>query len=550
MNRLRCSATAAVLLTACNAAVSSPPRTGTLSPPAAADATIAVDTTQARRAISPFVYGYNAGSASTAPPGTTWLRIGGNRWTAYNWTSNYSNAGSDYGPYHSDALMGSPADGAGYAAATAIDDAKAHGLGLLVTIPMQGWAAKDASGNVSPTSPLTDHFAQNQARKGSAFTTAPSPTSDPVYQDEFAAFAGGRWGTGGTPIQFALDNEPDLWTATHAEVQRVPLTYAALMSQSLSAAEAIKDAVPSATIFGPVSFGWSGYVNLQNAPDASQYGDFLQYYLDQMSAASSAQGRRLLDVLDLHFYSEARGCGLRVNDNSAGNGDCVTAARVQATRSYWDASYKESSWITGCCTSGGGIRLIGRMLDKIAAHYPDTRLAITEYNGGGSDDISGAVTQADTLGIFGREGVFAASYWPLQGDNSWAFAAWRAFRGYDGEVRNFGDTSVSATTTDVQHVAAYASIDSAAPDRVVIVLVHRPGALVDSSGAVTGSDGTQARQVKLQVAHPRALTLARGWQLGAGAAPAWQSLTLPAVSANTITVTLPPLTVTTIELTP
>jgi hypothetical protein len=514
-----------------------------------ADVMVAVDTTQNRRAISPWVYGYNSGSAAGAPPGTTWLRIGGNRWTAYNWTNNYSNAGSDYGPYHNDTLMGSPSDGPGHASTGPVDDAKAHGLGLLVTIPVQGWVSKDASGNVPLTGPLTDHFVQNQPRKGSAFTSTPSPTSDPVFQDEFAAFLGARWGSGSTPLHFSLDNEPDLWSYTHAEVQRSALTYAAFLAQSIASAAAIKDAVPGGLIFGPANYGWNGYMNLQNAPDAGTLGDFLNYYLDQMSGASSTQGRRLLDVLDLHFYSEAQGCGVRVNDASGGNGDCVMAARVQASRSFWDATYKEYSWITGCCSGGGGIQLVPRMLAKIAAHYAGTKLAITEYNQGGSDHISGAVAQADALGAFGREGVFAASYWPLMGNNTWAFAAWRAFRNYDAGGLNYGDTAVQADTSDVAHLAAYASVDSGAPDRVVLVLVHRPGAVTNATGAVTGSDGSQSRSVAIQVSHPKALTKVRAWQL-TGASSSWQTVSLAAPSGNALAVTLPALSVTTVELTP
>ena len=518
--------------------------------PGTADATVAVDTSQGHHLISPFVYGYNSGSSAQAPHGTTWLRIGGNRWTAYNWTNNYSNAGSDYGPYHNDTLMGAPANGPGFAATPAVDDAKAHGLGLLVTVPIQGWVSKDASGNVPLTSPLTDHFVQNQPKKGSAFTTTPSPTSDPVFQDEFAALVAGRWGTAAGAIHFSLDNEPDLWASTHPEVQRAALTYSAFLAQSIASAGAVKDAVPASLIYGPVSYGWAGFMTLQNAPDAGQQGDFLDYYLDQMGAASATQGRRLLDVLDLHFYSEAYGCGTRVNNPAGGNGDCVMAARVQSPRSLWDPAYKEDSWITGCCTGGGGIQLVPRMLAKIAAHYAGTRLAITEYNQGGSDDVSGAVAQADTLGAFGRGGVFAAAYWPLLGNNSWAFAAWRAFRDYDGAGKSFGDTSVSAASSDVPHVSVYASVDSAAPDRVVVVIVHRPGAVTNAQGAVTGSDGLRARAVRVVVTHPKTLGTARAWQLAAGTTPSWQPLAVGAPSGNAVTLTLPALSVTTVELTP
>jgi len=57
------------------------------------------------------------------------------------------------------------------------------------------------------------------------------------------------------------------------------------------------------------------------------------------------------------------------------------------------------------------IRLLPRVQEKIARHYPGTKLAITEYYYGGGAHISGAPAQADALGIFGREGVFATALW-------------------------------------------------------------------------------------------------------------------------------------------
>ena len=44
---------------------------------------------------------------------------------------------------------------------------------------------------------------------------------------------------------------------------------------------------------------------------------------------------------------------------------------------------------------------------KIAAHYPGTKLSISEYNYGAGGDISGGIAQADVLGVFGREGLFS-----------------------------------------------------------------------------------------------------------------------------------------------
>jgi hypothetical protein len=57
----------------------------------------------------------------------------------------------------------------------------------------------------------------------------------------------------------------------------------------------------------------------------------------------------------------------------------------------------DESWI------GEVVRLIPRMRAWVDAHYPGTKLAITEYNWGALNHINGALAQADVLGIFGRE---------------------------------------------------------------------------------------------------------------------------------------------------
>ena len=113
----------------------------------------------------------------------------------------------------------------------------------------------------------------------------------------------------------------------------------------------------------------------------------------------------------------------------------VAAARVQAPRSLWDPSYTEKSWITQWSTHRP-IRLLPRLREKIEKNYPGTRLAITEYYYGGGADISGALAQADVLGIFGREGVFAAALWHTgRTDDRFIYAAFAMYRNYDGKGR-------------------------------------------------------------------------------------------------------------------
>ena len=53
--------------------------------------------------------------------------------------------------------------------------------------------------------------------------------------------------------------------------------------------------------------------------------------------------------------------------------------------------------------------------------------------------------------------------WPVSG----------RFAGFDGANASFGDTSLQATSSNVQNVVVYASTDSTAPGRVVFVAINR-----------------------------------------------------------------------------
>src|SRR2546430_8759310 len=86
------------VVSALNAAGESANSTPATATPAnlAADVTITIDPAKTKL-ISPYIYGINFyNGVSGAPVLLTFDRAGGNRWTAYNWESNASNAGSDY----------------------------------------------------------------------------------------------------------------------------------------------------------------------------------------------------------------------------------------------------------------------------------------------------------------------------------------------------------------------------------------------------------------------------------------------------------------------
>lgn len=126
--------------------------------------------------------------------------------------------------------------------------------------------------------------------------------------------------------------------------------------------------------------------------------------------------------------------------------------------------------------------MLPRVQRDIDDFNPGTKIAITEYNYGGNDHISGAIAQADTLGIFGREGVFAANIW---GGGIYTSAAFDMYLNYDGAGGAFGDTSIDTDTSNISQSAVYASLDSNDPNRMIVVAINRTANPVTTGIAVT-----------------------------------------------------------------
>ena len=205
---------------------------------------------------------------------------------------------------------------------------------------------------------------------------------------------------------------------------------------------------------------------------------------------------------------------------------------VQSPRSLWDPSFTENSWITNDVL-GEPIKLLPRLQAKINSEFPGTRISITEYENGGDNHIAGTIAQADNLGVFGSQGVFAATLWPL-GNCPYILAGFRAFRGFDGATASFGDTSLQATSSKVQNVIVYASSDSTKPGRIVFVAINRstlPQVTAINGAALSGTASvyqmTASSAAGQNPIHPVLVqqTLASGSSL---------TITLPALSVSTI----------------
>ena len=76
------------------------------APAPAGSVRFTIDSGAARHPISPYIYGTNQPDWAGRSRGLRLGRLGGNRWTAYNWETNASNAGADYHHQNDDYLGG------------------------------------------------------------------------------------------------------------------------------------------------------------------------------------------------------------------------------------------------------------------------------------------------------------------------------------------------------------------------------------------------------------------------------------------------------------
>ena len=355
--------------------------------------------------ISPYVYGLN-----DQDPGDTHAtvrRLGGNRMTGYNWVNNASNAGTDWHNISDDwfcaqHLKLTGCDQPGSMVKQFVSENQKDGIDSLITLPMAGFVAADKDGEVTENQ-TAPGFRWDKVvfRKGSPLTVTPSPQSKNVYDDEFVNFLVANFhpaAQGGVKF-YALDNEPALWPKTHPRIHPAQTTYLEMVNKTEALSQAVLRIDPTAKIFGAVMYGWKEFLDLQDAPDSAAmnktFDTYVDFYLAQMKSLEKRDKKRLLHVLDLHWYPEAQGGGnpstglgakrITLGDTSP---DSVEA-RVQAPRSLWDPTYVEKSWITQYSTKGQPIQLIPWLQAKIDRRYPGTQLAFTEYDYGAGDHISG-----------------------------------------------------------------------------------------------------------------------------------------------------------------
>jgi len=452
--------------------------------------TVTVDTSVNRHAINPNIYGVAYGDATTLPDLNVPLnRYGGNNTSRYNWQINADNRGADW--YFES--IGDTSATAGERGDTFFSTSRGAGAQAMLTVPMIGWVgklganrSKLASFSIAKYGAQTGNDSQwfPDAGNGILSSNRQDVTGndrndanilvDSTYQQGWIQHLVSTWGksANGGVGYYILDNEHSIWFSTHRDVHPTGPTMDEVLGKITDYSSKIKAVDPTALVVGPEEWGWSGYFysgydqqwgsqhGWSNLADRANHGgqDYLPWLLSQLKQSAVSTGQRPLDVFSVHYYPQGGEFG---NDTST----TMQLLRNASTRSLWDPNYVDQSWIND------KVLLIPRLKSWVSTYYfPGTPVAITEYNWGAESHINGATTQADILGIFGREGLDMATRWTTPDPTTPTYKAMKIYRNYDGSKSTFGDTSVAATVANPDNLSAFAAVRSGDGPLTVMVI--------------------------------------------------------------------------------
>jgi mannan endo-1,4-beta-mannosidase len=473
-----------------------------------------INVNQGRKPISPNIYGTNTNKATgvdTLNPTVT--RFGGNRSSAYNWETNWSNAGSDYIFHSDDWWLGEVGINKGTWEAVSgsvlqaqVDSARKVKRASMVTLQAMGYVSADENGTVDCNAPCNRWIASYANKPGQSYQYPPDKTDNAVYLDEEMSWLVKKFGKAseGGVKYYQIDNEPELWQHTHSKIRPNLVTPVELAQINETYGKMIRRMDPSASILGFVGFGWWGLVSVD-----------LKTYLKEMKTRSNAFGSPLIDVFDWHFYP---------NDlqKFTSNPDWDL---LQAPRVLWDQSYYISGGTGPMGYYGQGPRLIRRYRDLINAEFPGLKMGITEWSPSYDESkvVSGLYV-ADILGVFGQEDIEVATYFTRP--TAYAAAGFKLYRNYDGKHSTYGDTYVQAISSDVPNATVYASTESATNDDRLHVIAISKNTNAATSGTFKVNGTKEYTKAQVYYFDPTSQKIKKG-----------QDLT--SISGNTFQYTIP-----------
>ncbi len=514
--------------------------------------TVSVDANSNRHAINPNIYGVAYGDAHDMTTLNAPLnRWGGDATSRYNWQIDAHSAGADwYFETYSDG-SGTPGGSAdAYVATTRAN----KGAEPLFTIPMidylanlgtnrstlEGFSVKKY-GLQQATDPWNSDAGNGVSSATGKNITGNNPLDTGVanstsiqqsWVQHFVSTYGGATSSAGVKY-YILDNEPSLWYSTHRDVHPNPSTYQEMYDKIVAYASVIRSADPAAKIVGPEEWSWwamfasgldqaNGFGAANSDYNAHSKTYYYPWLLQQLYAYKQQTGTQLLDVLSVHCY----------NGSPSGSDDSLSGQqyRNRETRILWDPTFQDPSWYGDIGINGRVINWIPTLKAMVSQYYPGLQIGCTEYNWGDEPNLNGATTQADVLGIYGRESFDMATRWTVAKNTNSnpatyyvTYLASQIYRNYDGNNSTFGETSVEAAVANPDNLSAFASVRESDGALTIMVINKQQGSTPATvSFANFSTTGT-----------------AQAWQINSASQTSILRLADVNVANNSVTATLP-----------
>ena len=466
---------------------------------------VSVDANANRRSINPNIYGVayaDAQDIATLHPSLN--RWGGNSTTRYNWQIDAHSAAADW--YFETYSDGAGAAGGSADAWVATTRSAHNGAEPMFTIPMIDYLAKLGPGRSTlagfsvrkyGAQTGTDYWNSDAGNGISAATGQNITGNDPLdtgaanttaiqqaWVQHFVSTFGAATTSTGVKY-YILDNEPSIWHSTHRDVHPKPSTYQEMYDKIVAYATAIRAADPAAIIAGPEEWGWwamyfsgldqaSGSGAANSDYNTHNHTYYYPWLLQQLQAYKQQHGTQLIDIFTVHAYNDGPDGG---DDSAAGQ-----QARNRATRILWDPNFQDPYWYGDIGINGRVINWIPTLRAMVNQYCPGLQIGCTEYNWGDEANLNGATTQADVLGIYGREGFDLATRWTVAKNSNTSPATYyvtslasQIYRNYDGQNSLFGDTSVAASVANPDNLSAFAAVRSSDGAMTVMVINKQHG---------------------------------------------------------------------------
>lgn len=517
--------------------------------------TVNVDASLNRHPINPNIYGVNyAETQDLVGLNAPLNRQGGNATSRYNWQIDAHATGADW-------YFETYADSSGTPSASAdafVDKTRGarNGAEPMLTIPMLDYLANLGPGRSTLAGFSVKKYGAQQstdpwnsdAGNGISAATGKAITGNdpgdagvlnaPSIQRAWVQHLVGKYGAASTATgikYYTLDNEYSVWRGTHRDVHPDPVTYDEVWEKIVVYATAVRTIDPTAKICAGEEYGWwamyFGGLDQANgtSPTNSDYNThgrvyFYPWLLQKIRAYKQETGIQLVDVITVHGYNDGP-----VDDDQP----ATQAQRNRQTRILWDPSYQDPFWYGDIGIEGRTGRVVNwipTLKSWVDQYCPGLQIGITEYNWGNETKLNGATTQADVLGIYGREGVDIATRWgvaKIWDSNPTVYhvtnLASQIYRNYDGNRSTFGETSVLASVDNPDNLSAFAAVRAADGALTVMVINKQQG----------------ATPVSVKLANFTADAKAQAWQVNSVSQTAITRLSDATVTNNTLSTTVP-----------